>query len=795
MGIAIKALCRGQQCVYLGVFVDGPTETTLKARVSAQGTSLPVQVHATDTPGLTHIVVFPEVNPDVQLELTSIGASGTVETLRQDYTNSTLTWQSRLQGKTNRRLVDAIRNYREDPTATYDQVTLAWTKCRIDQDGTIVLQAKAKGPQTLLSEDAVIGVLDANATSLVSAPEATRYQTKTITGGLALAKLDFCVRIPAGSDRFIVSVDAKRPVFEVLPMDQVHALNGTWYQSIATADGNPAYEQWFLTKHRPAYRDLEQQIKHRFSINPKFSIVVPLYKTPLNFLRDMSQSALTQTYDNLELILVNATPEDEALCQAVADIQAKDQRVKVVTLKENLGITENTNYGIAEAAGDFVCFFDHDDVLEPNALFEYVKALEKDPQIDLFYCDEDKLLDGHYCMPYFKPDWNLDLVRSINYVCHFLTVRRSIIESLDQPTRLYDGAQDWHLTFRAWENGRHMHHVPRILYHWRIHPQSTAATQEEKPYAHTAAKIALQHHLDRTCPGAEALESNLVPYNYQVKYPVIGSPAVRIVIPAALELSTLSSCLTSVFAETSYPSYQVTVAYYGTDQDGAQKVCRAFADRDVKLVLCAPGSPTAAINQAARQTEEPYTVILDETNRVSQPDWIEVLLGVAQRPEVGAVGAKVRYQDGTVASAGMGVAGGNVVRFSHGLPAWNNGYFNTASLAQDFDAQPFECLMVDTDSLFDLGGLDEDLSGDFAALDLCLTLKKAGKLVVFEPRACLTKDVWPFDDSKTLHDSDAVIKQKGILMQKWPAVFSGHSNYLNPHFSPESAYFDLDVNS
>lgn len=257
------------------------------------------------------------------------------------------------------------------------------------------------------------------------------------------------------------------------------------------------YGPWYQA-YVPDQETLEAQKKHKFDYRPLISIAVPAYQTPVEFLKQMIESLISQTYPEWELCIANASPDNEEMQRVLADYSAKDSRVRFCNLKENLGIAENTNRAFSMAKGEFMGLLDHDDLLAPNALYEIVQALQDHPQADALYTDEDKVtteLDEHF-QPHLKPDFNLDLLRSNNYICHFFVVRRSIVEKAGGFRKEFDGAQDYDFIFRCTENAREVLHVPEILYHWRTHKASTADNPASKMYAFEAGKRAIEANLE-----------------------------------------------------------------------------------------------------------------------------------------------------------------------------------------------------------------------------------------------------------------------------------------------------------
>jgi len=261
----------------------------------------------------------------------------------------------------------------------------------------------------------------------------------------------------------------------------------------------PGYPLWF-ERHRRSEPELVEQ-RHRagrLTYRPCFSIVVPLFRTPLDFLGVMAESVLSQTYDNLELVLVNASPERVELAAAVEALRVRDGRVRVVTLDANYGITENTNHGIEAASGDFCCFLDHDDYIDSDLLFEYAEALNADGAIDVLYCDEDLVEQDadtgefRHMNPLFKPQYSPELLLCKNYAIHLMTIRRSLIDAMPTPDARFDGSQDFNMIAWCTGHARHVRGVQRVMYHWRISANSTATNPDSKPYSLRSCRLAIQ---------------------------------------------------------------------------------------------------------------------------------------------------------------------------------------------------------------------------------------------------------------------------------------------------------------
>ena len=319
------------------------------------------------------------------------------------------------------------------------------------------------------------------------------------------------------------------------------------------------YEGWYQ-QYVPTQQELERQKKRKWKKQVKISVVVPAYQTPELFLRQMIDSLRNQTYENWELCIANGSPEDEAMAAVLLEYSQKDSRIRWKNLEENLGIAENTNAAFAMASGEFIGLLDHDDLLAPNALYEIVNIIEKNENADAVYTDEDKVtteLDEHF-QPHLKPDFNLDLLRSNNYICHFFVVRRAIVEQVGGFLREFDGAQDYDFIFRCTEAAREVCHVPEILYHWRTHKASTADNPASKMYAFDAGKRAIEAHLKRCHVRGIVSHTKDLGF-YQVEYPVQKQELVSILIPNKDEKESLKTCLESIWKKTTYSNYEIII--------------------------------------------------------------------------------------------------------------------------------------------------------------------------------------------------------------------------------------------
>lgn len=495
------------------------------------------------------------------------------------------------------------------------------------------------------------------------------------------------------------------------------------------------YEPWYEA-YVPDEETLNRQRKRKFLNAPLISVVVPAYHTPPLFLRQMLDSLVAQTYGGWELCIANGSPDDKEMEAVLEEYEKRDSRIRHENLKENLGIAENTNAAFRMAKGEFIGLLDHDDLLAPNALYEIVLALEKNPEADVVYTDEDKVttdLKEHF-QPHLKPDFNLDLLRSNNYICHFFTVRREIVEQVGGFRKEFDGAQDYDFIFRCTEEARKILHIPEILYHWRTHKESTADNPASKMYAFEAGKRAIEAHLKRTGTDGEVSHTPDLGF-YRVKYPVKGEPLISIIIPNKDEKESLEACLKSIWEKTTYKNYEIIVVENNSTSDEIFQYYKEISQKGVRLLRWKKEFNYSAINNfGAAHAKGEFLLFLNNDVTVITPDWLTELAGLCQRKEVGAAGVKLLYPDNTIQHAGCVIGiGGIAGHMFVDMPANRTGYLHKASLLQDMSAVTAACMIMKKQVFDQVGGFTEELAVAFNDVDLCLKINKAGSLVVYDP--------------------------------------------------------------
>ncbi len=582
------------------------------------------------------------------------------------------------------------------------------------------------------------------------------------------------------------------------------------------------YEPWYEL-HKATEQTLKAQTKRAATWKdaPLISIVVPLYCTKESFLREMIASVQAQSYPNWQLCLADGSVDAsgnpiDSVERVVAEIAASEPRIRYVHLTKNGGIADNTNAALELATGDWIALLDHDDLLAPDALYEAV-ALMRSGKADyeMIYTDEDKVdMEGKvHFQPHLKPDFNLDLLRSNNYITHFLLVKRSLFQRVGGIRKEFDGAQDYDFILRCAEAAGAIGHVPRILYHWRCHKESTSENPFSKQYAVDAGRRAIAEHLTRMGVKGEVTATKDMGF-YTVHYPIQGEPLVSIIIPSRNEVESLKKCIASI-EQSSYRNYEVIVVENNSDADtfdyyrsvapqencvdgttcfegtlsGGQRLC---------VAVWKDGFNYSALNNfGTKWAKGSYYVLMNNDIEMISDTWLSEMLGTCQRDEVGIVGVKLYYPDDTVQHAGVVVGiGGNARGIAQnmfmGLPGARSGYLHKASLTMDYSAVTAACLMVKRDVYEQVGGFTEELAVAFNDVDFCLKVREKGYLVVYQPRV----EGYHYESkSRGSEDSREKVErfQREIeyMRNHWISILKDGDPYYNPNFSSTYPNYSL----
>ena len=496
------------------------------------------------------------------------------------------------------------------------------------------------------------------------------------------------------------------------------------------------YGDWF--KENELFEpQVSEQRKYKFEKNPKISIIVPMYNTPYNFFEDLVNSCLRQSYSNWELCLADGSPEENQKLKTIYD---KDERIKYKFLGKNEGISGNTNEALKMATGDYIALLDHDDVLADYALFFVAKYINKYPDVQFLYSDEDKIDEnGNRYDVYFKPDFAIDTLRSQNYICHFSIFKKELMDKLEGFRSKYDGAQDYDIFLRMSEitDVSKIKHISRILYHWRVHSNSTAKLNSNaKNYAFEKGVLALEDHLKRI-----GLKGNVSQYEiegiYRIDYELTSNPKVSIVIPNKDGKDILEVCINSILEKTTYQNYNIIVVENNSETEEIFNYYKELEKNPRIKVVKYPEKGfnyPAIINFGVRASDGEYIVQLNNDTELITSNWIELMLGFCQRPDVGGVGVKLYYPDDTIQHAGIIIGLGGVAghRFKE-VPRGKHGYFAKESMIEDLSAVTAACIMNPKSIYEEVGYMDEGFAVAFNDVDFCLKIRKKGYFIIYNP--------------------------------------------------------------
>ena len=542
---------------------------------------------------------------------------------------------------------------------------------------------------------------------------------------------------------------------------------------------------------------LEAQRREAFPKDIIISILVPLYNTPEKFLREMIESVQSQTYGKWELCLADGSDGEHTDVGLVAlEYAEKDSRIRYEKLEKNLGISGNTNACIEMSTGDYIALFDHDDLLHPAALYDVMKAIcEKDA--DFVYTDEVKFQDTiEKCFePHFKPDFAPDNLRANNYICHFTTVKKALVESVGGFRTECDGSQDYDMMLRLTEKAENIVHIPKILYYWRCHQGSVADSIGAKPYVIEAAKRAIGDHLQRVGLKGDVLDS-AVPSMYRLRYEIEGEPLVSVLIPSCEHRAELMTCLNSIYEKTSYKNFEIIIIENNSRSTEIFSYYEEIQKKwsNLKVVTWDGEFNYAAINNFSAQfAAGEHLLLLNNDVEIISPDWIQEMLMYSQRGDVGAVGAKLYYPDNKIQHAGLGLGlmmtAGNLHR---NFGRFDSGYMGRLVYAQNLSAVTAACMMLRREVWDEVNGLDESFKVAFNDVDMCMRIRRAGYLIVWTPYA----ELYHYE-SKSRGAEDTPEKQKRfqgdteLFRKRWAKELAAGDPYYNPNLTLEREDFSL----
>lgn len=539
-----------------------------------------------------------------------------------------------------------------------------------------------------------------------------------------------------------------------------------------------------LNQQRSTPNQIKEQTETDFSYMPLFSIIVPLYNTKLEYFIEMVQSVIDQSYQKWELILVNASPENCKLKQEIENYSSKYDNIKDVVLNSNYGITLNTSEGINRAAGDYICFLDHDDVIEPDTLFHYVKAINNSKtDVNLLYCDEDKINEkGSHTECFLKPDFSIDSLLHRNYICHFLAIRNTILRQIDFNDAKLDGAQDHYIALKCSDHPESILHIPRILYHWRKTEESTATSSDNKNYANESGLNIINSYLHQNGINGTA-KNGSKPYSHFINYPILDNTTLTVIIDASDVIFDIETMLETIYLLNNY-NRVVDINIYSSPENLRNLEFKTISNNIIK-VICIEGQENLnrSINENVPSAKGNYLLFLNCNVLVKDIDTIEELLGRTQRKDVGAVGPMIVYPDDTIASAGINVCLPRPSHINRGLSITTPGYMNLNTCEQNFSAISGICMMASKENFINTGGFNLEYKHLYSDIDYCLKLRDKGKLIIYTPTASVTYyGEFMINSKKNRKYQLEELKNRSKLIKNWSDFFLEGDPYINENF-------------
>ncbi len=561
-------------------------------------------------------------------------------------------------------------------------------------------------------------------------------------------------------------------------------------------DLDDQYQKFLLQNHTKNINEKDGRRLEEFAFQPLISLITPVYNVDPRWLNLCIESVIAQVYDNWELCLYDDGSTNGATLQCLASWQEKDPRIRIKlgTLNQNISIASNE--AVKMATGAFVGILDHDDELTTDALYEIVKVLNDHPEAELIYSDEDKVeLDGTLTRPNFKPDFNLDLLRSNNYICHFTVIRKEIGDKVGWFSAGLEGSQDHDLILKVVDatSESKIFHIPKVLYHWRRIPGSTAESYNSKHYAFEAGRLAVERHLQRNQLPAKVVKSEYAG-SYRVIWDLDSSQVVSIIIPFRDRVELLRQCVSSILEKTSYPAYEILLVNNNSREDNTFRYLDEICQRHPNIRCIEWNKPfnySAINNFAVQSTDTDYVLFLNNDTEVINEDWLTEMMRHIQRPDVGAVGAKLYFPDGSLQHAGvvlgLGGAAGNVLSGSDGTTM---GYQYRAVVSHNLSACTGACLLVKRPLFQDIGGFDAiHLGISYSDIDLCLRIRENGFLIVFTPESRL----YHYESASRTpdHMDEQFFRERDYFRTRWKDFLN--DPFYNPNLTLDKADFSLRI--
>lgn len=569
------------------------------------------------------------------------------------------------------------------------------------------------------------------------------------------------------------------------------------YSKLTDIEMTYTYKEWYK-RVRASKESLKKQRKAKFEKSPKFSIIVPVFETKDEYLRELIESVLNQTYQNFQLCIADGSREGKDKEKLVKEY-FDSGKIKYKLIGANLGISGNTNEALKLADGDFIVLCDHDDILSEDALYECAKVINENEDCDVIYSDEDKLdtRTKEFIDPHFKPDFNIDLLRSVNYITHLFVVKKDLVDKYGTFNSEFDGAQDYDFIFRMTENSKKIVHIAKILYHWRCHELSTAENPSSKDYAFVNGKKAIREHLKRTLKDIEVedVEDGVDLGIYRVKYKV-KDELISIIIPNKDNIKDLDKLVSSLYTKNTHKNIEVFIVENNSNEEETFKYYKDVEKKypNLKVLYYEGGFNYSKINNyAVPFTRAKYLLFMNNDIEIIEKDSIKEMLSYVQREDVGICGARLLYNDDSIQHAGAVIGFSGIVGHTFiGLQKHERSYFNRAMISQNYSAVTAACMMSKREVFDKVGGFSEEFAVAFNDIDYCMKVRDLSKLVVYNPYA-----LFYHYESKTRGKEDTKEKIERFnreianFIKKWSGILEKGDPYYNPNLTLEKSDFSL----
>ena len=515
------------------------------------------------------------------------------------------------------------------------------------------------------------------------------------------------------------------------------------------------YKKW-IANNEPSKTELNKQKSTCFKINPKISIIVPLYNTPEKFLKELVDCLIEQTYSNWELCMADGSLEPIPYI----DKYLKDSRVKYSIIGENKGISGNTNEALKLVTGDFIGLLDHDDLLPNFSLFEIVKAINENPDVEFIYTDEDRIEDvksPRYGV-FFKPDFSPYTLNSANYICHFSLFKKELMDKLGGFRSEYDGSQDFDIVARASEETDKIVHIPKVLYHWRVHQNSTAGNAESKPYAYEVGKKVIKDHVKRMYNTDVEVEDGLTPGSYELKYKVKGNPKVSVILDLKDVEEEIKNKIIDEVKKTTYSNYEIIIT-----------------NKEIEN-----------INKAIEISSGEYFIIFDENLiKIDKKDYIEQLLGICQDSNVAIVGTKLYNEQDLIEHAGIIIGMNGVGDFLYkGAPKDAGTYMQRLLIIHNVSCAYYRYSLISKKLYDSANGFDKSVEGILTSIDYSLKQLENNKQIVLNP--IVTFKVSKLKDNELKGNAEEFIN-------KWKEQYEKGDRYFSPNLSKNDTGLSFNI--